>query len=303
MMTDRLRKLRVVDPVLTQLAIGHSNASFVSEALFPIVKVEKEGIIVPKFGKESFQAWNTERALGADSNRMDRRDVGGIDVVLVEHDLSYPVDYRESQESMFDEEAAGIKLAKDGVDLRRELTCAALAQKPATYASGAKKALSGAAKWSNGGGNPQEEVETGKEVIRSRIGIRPNTVVMGPSVYRLLKYHPKLQEALGSNERKVIRIEHLKDLFEVENVVIGEAVSGMKEQSDIWGDNLVLAYVAKGEQGNKERPSYGYTFQKGKPVADTFDSEDGKVKFLRYTHIYKPVVVGADAGYLISDIE
>ena len=34
---------RMVDPVLTDLARGYSNASFIFPKLFPLVKVAKEG--------------------------------------------------------------------------------------------------------------------------------------------------------------------------------------------------------------------------------------------------------------------
>lgn len=70
----------------------------------------------------------------------------------------------------------------------------------------------------------------------------------------LLKFHPAIQAAIGANERKRITIEILKDLFQLEDVAIGEPVSmaSMKDAqnkdkvpTDIWGDNLMLHYVGK----------------------------------------------------------
>jgi hypothetical protein len=132
---------------------------------------------------------------------------------------------------------------------------------------------------------------------------------MGASVYASLKFHTKLREALGANETKLITIEHLKALFGVERILIGEALAATSTKAptaDIWGDNLMLAYVAPpaaGEQADHETPSFGYTLRrKGMPEIDAFDAQGGKVRNVRNTDIYKPVVVGADAGYLISDI-
>ncbi|OLZ65228.1 hypothetical protein BS642_21780, partial [Chromobacterium violaceum] len=75
---------------------------------------------------------------------------------------------------------------------------------------------------------------------------------------------------------------------------------------DIWGDNVVLAYVAKpaaGTEGDADIPSFGYTLRKrGMPETDKYDGEGGKVRYVRHTDMYKLVVVGADAGYLISDV-
>lgn len=305
-MADRLSKLRIVDPVLTNLARGYRNAQYIGEGLFPIALMDKEAGIIPLFGKEAFELYDTERAIRAQSNIMTPDDLDGLDVVLREHDIAYPVDYREQNESMFDAESRASRRVVNVIDLRREVTCAKLAQNPNTFAAGAKVTLAGSSQWSNGGGDPIGVVENGKEVIRSRIGVRPNTMTMGASVYQSLKFHPKLQEALGSTERKLITVEHLKALFGIENILIGEALAGATTTSDIWGDNLTLAYVAKpagGAQSDYEEPSFGYTLRrKGMPEIDTYDTAGGKVRYVRNTDIYKPVVVGSDAGYLISDI-
>ncbi|SFB28559.1 hypothetical protein SAMN05216248_10466 [Pseudomonas simiae] len=305
-MADRLSKLRIVDPVLTNLARGYRNAQYIGEGLFPIALMDKEAGVVPLFGKEAFEVYDTERAIRAQSNIMTPDDVDGLDVVLREHDLAYPVDYREKNESMFDAEARASRRVVNAIDLRREVACAKLAQNPGTFQPGAKVTLAGSSQWSNGGGDPIAVVEQGKEVVRSRIGIRPNTMTMGASVYQSLKFHPKLQEALGSTERKLITVEHLKALFGIENVLIGESLAGSVNTSDIWSDNLTLAYVAKpaaGAQADHDEPSFGYTLRrKGMPEIDTYDGSGGKVRFVRNTDIYKPVVVGSDAGYLISDI-
>ena len=305
-MADRLKQVRVVDPVLTNLARGYRNAQFIGEALFPIAFMDKEAGVIPLFGKEAFELYDTERALRAQSNIMNPDDVGGLDVVLREYDIAYPVDYREQNEAMFDAQARASRRVVDVIDLRREVACAKLAQSPSTYLSGAKVTLAGNSQWSNGGGDPIQDIERGKEVIRSRIGVRPNTITMGASAYASLKFHPKLQEALGSNERKLITVEHLKALFGINDIHIGEALANTNSVGDIWTDTLQLAYVAKpqgGSQTNYKDPSFGYTLRrKGMPEIDTYDDAGGKLHYVRNTDIYKPVVVGADAGYLISDI-
>lgn len=304
---DRLKKLRVVDPVLTSLARGYRNAQYIGEGLFPIAEIEKESGIIPLFGKESFRLWETERAIRAKSNVMTTDDVDTLDVVLREHDLAYPVDYREAAEAMFNEEAKAARRVKDAIDQGREVRAASLAQNPNTYLSGAKVVLSGSSQWSNGGGDPIEVVEYGKEVVRQRIGVRPNTAVIGASAYASLKFHSKMAGALGVQERKLITAEHIKALWGVENVLIGEAlaINGFGTTGDIWGDNVMLAYVAKpgaGQSGDHDVPSFGYTLRKkGMPETDKYPGEGNKVEYVRHTDMYKVVVVGADAGYLITD--
>ena len=303
---DRLKKLRIVDPVLTKLTRGYRNAQFIGEFLFPLVTVDQEGVIIPLFGKDSFKVYDTERAVRAASNVMVPNGASELDVVLREHDLAYPIDYREQAESMFDEESKAARATQDAISLRREIACASLAQSPATYLAGAKVTLAGPAKWAAGGGDPVADIEAGKEVVRSRIGRRPNTITMGAAAYQALKFHPKLQAALGANEQKLITLEHLRALLGVDDIYIGEALAGATNTADVWGDNVVLAYVAKPAADRKsdyDEPSFGYTLRrKGMPEVDKYPGMGGKVQFVRFTDIYKPVVVGADAGYLISDL-
>ena len=45
----RLSKLRVVDPVLSALALGYSNAAFIGDQLLPFVNLDKEGGKIPRF--------------------------------------------------------------------------------------------------------------------------------------------------------------------------------------------------------------------------------------------------------------
>lgn len=54
-------------------------------------------------------------------------------------------------------------------------------------------------------------------------------------------------------------------------------------------------------QRSQYEPSFGYTLQKrGSPVIDT-RTEDGKIELIRNTDIFRPFLLGADAGYLISN--
>ncbi|ELW9028274.1 TPA: hypothetical protein ACUEZ2_000058 [Escherichia coli] len=315
-MSDYLKGKRVVDPVLTSIARGYKNAAFIGERIFPIVETDKEGVTVPTFGKTAFVEFETQRAVGADSNVLVREKTGSLDLVLNEHDLAAPVDYREKAESMFNEESKAIRRVTNGVNLKRELYAARLAQDPKVYVQGSVKALAAAERWVGGKGDPIGIIEAGIETVRNKTGLRPNLMTMGASVMSLLKFHPAIQAAIGANERKRITIEILKDLFQLDDVVVGEPVSmtSMKDAqdkdktpSDIWADNLMLHYVGKPQPGttsaDENEPSFGYTLRrKGMPVADKYDGAGGKVNYCRYTDIYKVAVVGGDAGYLISNI-
>ncbi|MDL8055111.1 hypothetical protein QS941_26125, partial [Escherichia coli] len=257
-MSDYLKGKRVVDPVLTSIARGYKNAAFIGERIFPVVLTDKEGVRVPTFGKTAFVEYDTERAVGADSNVLVREKTGTLDLVLGEHDLAAPVDYREQAESMFNEESKAIRRATNGVNLRRELIAARLAQDEKVYRTGHVKKLTASDRWAGGKGDPIGVIEAGMEAVRTATGLRPNLMTMGAGVMALLKFHPAIQAAIGANERKRITTEILQDLFQIEEIVIGAPVSlpsmkaAMDKNSvpaDIWGDNLMLHYVGKPQPG------------------------------------------------------
>ena len=300
----RLSNLRVVDPVLTNLATGYTNEQFVGDQLMPFVPVDKEGGKIPLFGKEHFKVYSTERALRAKSNRINPEDIGTVDVALDEHDLEYPIDYREDAESAFPLQARATNTVVEGIRLRHEAMVADMVQNPANYAASNKIALSRTSRFTDDTSDPEGVVSDAKAAVRSKIVKEPNTLVIGYATWRVLKRHPQLRAILSDTRPRLVQLADLREIFEIENIVIGKAVkaSDAGVTSDIWGDSMVLAYVPRsnGDRSPYE-PSFGYTLRKrGNPVVDT-RTEDGKIELIRNTDIFRPFLLGADAGYLISD--
>lgn len=302
----RLSKLRVADPVLTNLAIGYSNDQLVGDALMPFVLVDKEGGKIPVFGKEHFKLYATERALRAKSNRIAPEDIGTIDIALDEHDLEYPIDYREDAESAFPLQARATAVVTEGIRLRHEVMVATLAQNPASYPTGNKIALSGTSQFTDvANSDPEGVITDAKAAVRAKIVREPNTMVIGYAAWMALKKHPKLRAILSDTRQRVLQLNDLRDIFEIPNIYVGRAVTANDAGvvSDVWGDNIVLAYVPQTDMAQRSpyEPSYGYTLRRrGQPVVDT-RTEDGKIELIRNTDIFRPYLLGADAGYLISN--
>ena len=307
MSASHLRKLRgQIDPVLTNLALGYKQAEFIGEKIMPVVFTDREGVQVPKFGKGSFVEYATERAVGAASNVITLDSPSFLPIVLEEHDLAVGVDYREQAESMFDEQAKATRRATIGVQLRQEVETAALLQNRAAYESGHYKDLSAATQWSNANANPIKDIADAKETVRAACGVRPNVLVLGAKVAHTLMYHPALQAALGSGERKLITPELLKILFDVDEVLIGNAVSAPapnKQTQDVWGAfaALIVRPTIHSSGNDEGEPSFGYTFRrKSMPVVDRYTEMGGKVEFARYTDIRKVAAVGGACGFLFE---
>lgn len=304
----RLSNLRAVDPVLSQLAIGYSNAEYIADFLFPMAMVRKEAGRIPKHTKQSFKLIATERALRAKSNRLTPDDRNFIDFVMEEHDLSVPMDYREEDESDdLDVEAGNTYLATEGIALRREKIAAGLAFDPANYAPTNKVTLGAGDKWTDPASNPIEVIREGREAIRRGIAKRPNSLALGATSFEALSEHPKMLERLTYAQLGVLTPQLLAAILKLDRVIIGDAISVSDDEatnSDIWGDSALLFYARPaGPTGKRSvyEPNYGYTVGKKKIEVDKYVEEGGKLKNVRATAIFKTLLVGADAGYLISD--
>ncbi|MBZ0200882.1 MAG: major capsid protein [Ignavibacteriaceae bacterium] len=297
---------RIVDPVLTEIARGYNNATFIGTSLFPVVEVQKEGGKIPQFSKEAFKIYNTERAIRANSNRISPEGRTTIDFVLTEHDLEYPMDYREISEDPTPLKLHAAHVVADGIALRLEKSIADLAQTLGTYPSGNKVTLAAGDKFTNTSSDPFAIFDTAVEAIRGKIAKRPNVCVLGAQAFKALKNHPSIVDRIKYTQHAVITPELLRQLLNFEQLYVGDAVSAADDGtfSDLWSDNAVLAYVPVGSSDiprSYYEPAFAYTLRKkGSPIVDTY-GEKGKVDIVRNTDIFTAKVVGSEAGYLIND--
>ena len=304
---SRLKNIRGIDPVLTTLARGYSNEELIATALFPVVLVPKEAGQYPEFGKEAFKLYNTERALRGKSNRLDPELLNWVDFATSEKDIEYPIDYREKNESLFNLQKHGTVTVQNIIDLQREHKAATLAQNPSTYGVGNKITLSGTSQFSDyANSDPVAVVKAGREAIRAKTGKYPNTMAMGASSFETLSEHPKLLEKIKYSMKGILTAELMREIFNIKHLKVGMAVYADDDGTfrDVWGDNIILGYVPEKQSGidrDWHEPSYGYTLRRqGYPFVDRYE-EAKKLELVRDTDNYTVKVVGADAGYLISD--
>ncbi len=301
----RLEELRI-NAYLSEVARGYSNNSFIAENLFPVINSDLEKVDIFEFNKEAFQVYDTERAIRANSNVISPKGFKKHTTTLTEHDLAYPIDYRE------EEEARKIKLqvhatnvVTQGLLLKLETQCAALAQDPTKYPATNKIALSGTSQFTHKDSDPVGVVDDAKDAISRQIGQDPNTLVMGQEVWESLKRNESLKGLIANSTNKIVTLDLLKEFFEIENIVIGKTIySNANDQFErVWGNNIILAYVPKLNARTEYDPAFAYTIRKKDALQiDEYEKEGNKVRYIRATDIYTPFLVGAEAGYLISNV-
>jgi hypothetical protein len=306
---SRVSNLRAVDPVLSSLAIGYSNAGYIADKLFPLAPVKKEAGKIPKHNKDAFKVFATLRALRTQSNVLRPSDRDFINFSLEEHDLAIPMDYREADESDdLDVEQANTFLAMEGIGLRRELAASELAFNPNSYAVSHKESLSSTEKWDVIGVNPLPLITHGGGVIRKDIARRPNLAACGAEAFDVLKNNAFILERMSSNQLGILTPQLLAQILGVQEVVVGDAIyvddNGVAQ--DIWPDSFLLYYGRPpGPNGKRSvyEPNFGYTVVKKTVEVDKYPEEGGKITNVRATMIYKTVLTGADAGFLISGVK
>lgn len=300
---------RVIDPILTTAAQGYKNNEFVGSALFPIVPVDQRGGKIITFGKEDFMLYNTGRAPGANTKRVSY-GYAGDPYALEQHSLEgqVPIEIMEDANQVpgIDMGRMAVMKTQNVIALSTEKQQADLATNTANYAVSNKSALSGTDMWDNAASKPAAAIGDAVSTVRSKIGKRANTVILGATVFDSLNSHPEIVERLKYTGRDSITAEMLATLWNVKRVLIGDAVyaSDAGDFSDVWGKNVVVAYTEVGSLQDMGLPSYGYTYQlRNHPtVEEPYYDKSAKSWIYPVTDERKPVIAGALAGYLFSNV-
>ena len=308
-----LSQVRVIDPVLTNVAQGYKQSDFVGGALFPQVPVSLRAGKIITFGKEDFMLYATGRAPGENTKRIQFGYSGG-NFALVDYSLEGAVPIEVYQEGSngangwsIDHMAMAIKKVSSIMALRLEYAQAQIARTAGSYGAGNKVTLSGTSQWSDfsGTSDPIANIETAKEAIRAATGKRPNTVVMGAASMSKLRQHPKIVDRMKYTGRDVATAEILASLFGVDQVLVGDGIyaSDAGTFSDVWGKDVVVAYTERASLADMGTPTYGYTYNlNGYPIVEQpYFDRNAKSWFVPVTRAEAPVIAAPTAGYLITN--
>jgi hypothetical protein len=304
-----LAQARVIDPVLTAVAKGYEPQNFIADILFPRVTVLARGGNIISFGREAFTVVNSKRAPGTDT-KFVQVGYGAEKFSLVDNRLIGLLPIQHMQEGMavpnIDQGALTIFNVQDKMDREREVDAAILARTASAYATTNRTAvLSGTDLWTDAASNPFNIINTGKEAVRQKIGKRPNTMVLGPKALTALRNHPSVLDRIStSTDRAPATLSQLAALFEIATVVEGEAIQDSgNTMVDIWGTDVILAYVAPRSLQNMGSMNYGYTYQlENYPVVEVPTWNTEKESWMYPVSDARQVVfTSVDSGYLIRN--
>jgi hypothetical protein len=307
------------NPILTSLLLGLGQGMHIAERLFPRLPQALSSVTLAKLGDERFRRYNLRRAPGAATKRVEIKYEGKtytVDQYSVEVPLPREL-LREADESRklnvgnyLDISKIAMSTANDILALDYELEVAGLATDTNTYAAGHVLALAGGTKWSAATGTPVTDIRAAANVIRKKIGKRPNKLTLSADAKLAAETNPEVKSYLPNTQMGVPTLEQMAKIFEVDEIVVGECVwmDGAGVGQDVWGNNAILAYVPKiGSAGTSDislaEPGFGFTnVLEGHPFAETPYYENGLKSWVYgATFERRPNVAYNTAGFLFTN--
>lgn len=303
------QQVRVVDPILSNVAQGYRHPEHVGFALFPRVPVKQRGGQIIEFGKDSFKRYNTRRAPGSNTKRL-QFGYEGKPFALFQDALEGKVPWEHMQDA---NQVPGIDLGTESANevmnilsLGLEIEQAELALNAANYSINNKDTLSGTDQWTDPSSDPAKQIREYREAVRSIVGIRPNVMEVPASGFNALCEHPKILGRFKYTSSDSITADMLAKLFNLRRLVVGEAVymnEGSEQMVDVWGNAAVLAYVPE-QISSRRQPSFGYTYAlEGHPIVEEpYNDRNAKSWIYPVTYERAPVLSGIESGFLIQDV-
>jgi hypothetical protein len=306
-----------IDVFLSTYAQQFRNLMFLGDTLFPRVPSGRQADKYAIFGREHMQMDGVDtRAPGA-AARQIVQSLADAPFHCPDHSLAWIIHDEEvpatQLPTMQDPRQRKTRVAEEGLLLNHDIRVAALMATAANYPTGNKVQLSSTDQWDESleaASNPQEDVETAKLAILTKMGVMPNTMVLGPLVAKALKFHAKLLAKVDPNKVGTVTLDDLKAVFEIPNIYVWNTLkrSALGVNSFVFPNHAWVGYIQPG--ASVEDLTFGKTFEwvmapgsvgghrveVGRAGMPSQLAEEGSN---HWWHDEK--IVAPEAGYLIED--
>ena len=280
-----LDQVRVIDPILTQLAQGYKNAEGVATFFGPAVSMNTRAGRTLVFGKEAFAAQNFLRAPGSNIQKI-QNEFGTRSFSLRQEAISWEI---------AEEIAAEAKNGAAQIDLRQyaakdaanrlmqswEIEVATAVTDHTSYEADCQLDLSthngGADQFNQATSDVEVLIDEAKEAVRAQIGTYPNKMVISPDAFNALKRNKRIrdfmQRGILVNESSLANIFGLDEIRVARRLKLNQT-SGALE--NIYNNIAVLFYQPSGAtdgfapamDANYGNPAFAYTYTlAGYPIA------------------------------------
>ena len=292
-----------VDTALTNLSLQFQNPGLIAEMVAPVVNVKKESDVYWKFGNEERReiedGEGDRRACGAEARVFDWKPTGTDPYLAIERALKGFVCDRtiaNADAPVRPRQRTTNKLAY-ALRLQYEIRVATIAQDTGTTTFTAVPT-----KWDDPTADIETDVLAAKEVIRGKIGVDPNTIILPRAVANHV-----IEFLKGAAE---ISIRERSSLFRVPDewlglrVLVAEAVKNTAAEgaadalTDVWDSKPVLAWINPGTPGLEDM-SYMWTIRARQFEVRTWRDEPKRGAWIENSWIQDEKLVTADAAHIL----
>lgn len=304
---------RVVDPVLSSIAHGYKNpdVSRIGRVFFPRVPVPARGAKIIKFGKEAFRLYNTRRAPGAATKRVQYGyDAGAVALLQERLEGTVPVELMDEASVI-----PGVDLARGSVENVQEIFDRAEEYEQIgvlinanNYDANHKISLGAGSQWDEDAPKIGKQIRDYKEAVRASTGRYPNKLGLAPNVFNALAENPEIRERFKFTSAESLTTKMLEAYFDIQEVVVGNDVymdanaPDDADFTDMIDNAAVLAFVPSAARYNV--PSFGYTYHlPGHPMVEApYYDENSRSWMYPQTYERQVVHTGEGAGFLIQNV-
>lgn len=301
-----------LDPALTAIAISYRNARLIADDVLPRTPVAKQEFRYRVFAQtDKFTLPNTLVGRASQPNQVEF-GFQEIPAQTRDYALDDPIPYADIENAPegYDPVARATENITDLLALAREVRVAEQVFNPANYAAGNQVVLAGNDQWhmfAQAASDPIEDIMTGLDACI----MRPNIMVLGSRTASVLRRHPAILKAYNgtAGDTGIVPIQFLKDLFELEAVLVGQGWINVAAKGQppvmqrVWGNHCSLIY-RDSLAGVQDRVTYGVTAQWGDRVAGQIEDKDlgmrGGVR-VRVGESVAELICAIDLGYFIQN--
>lgn len=303
-----------VSPLLTNISLKYTNDNYISEKIFPIVKVQKDTGQIATYGMDNLRIANSLRAQGSSTNEINHTVSVGDHYVLEEHALKELVTKEEmdNADKPINPKIDAVENLIDRMWVIKEKALADSLSNVLVLTN--NTTLSGTDQWSDyNNSDPIGDIQTGIDTVRTKSGKTPNTLIFAYNAWAKLIHHPDfIDRAQGAVVVTAAVVEQLlKTTFPfIKNILIGDAQynsgveGGIDALGEIWNKVCVIAYIEP--RPTLKSRSLGFTYQRSAsrvvdelPFGRSHETWDRKGDFVRVTDKYDQKLVDLNCGYLI----
>lgn len=195
----RLSKYRVNDRVLSDIALSYYQAEACAPFIAPTVNVPLRSGKIVQFPKTIFAIRDTRRSPYSYIERSRVIEYDAKTFYLEQHAHAAVVsfeDYEEAEEGDFgiDLKSIAVSQVMETISNSVEVETIDMVVDPANYEAGLSISAVGTQKFTDSGSDPEAFIRSLKELVRSQIGVYPNSMVISTDVYNTLTLHPTFRE-------------------------------------------------------------------------------------------------------------